>query len=102
MLLIEILAALGLVACLARVVQYAWQWERQLILPIGIYLTVATMLGFAAFGGESGLVTDWETMLMRALGAGALGAIGFGYWRLVAKARARAAEKETPSDGGPA
>ncbi|MEL6765710.1 MAG: hypothetical protein AAFP17_00900 [Pseudomonadota bacterium] len=98
MILIEIVAAFGMIACLGQAARYAWRWERQLILPIGLYLTVGTMLGFAAFGGESGLVTDWETMALRALGAAVLIAIGAAYWMLVGKARAAA--KRQAEDGG--
>ncbi|MEO1273877.1 MAG: hypothetical protein AAFV96_00360 [Pseudomonadota bacterium] len=97
MLLIEIVAAFGMLACLGQAARYAWRWERQLILPIGLYLTVGTMLGFAAFGGDSGLITDWETMAVRALGAAVLIALGAGYWMLVGKARAAA--RRSAGDG---
>lgn len=94
MLFIEIVAALGMLACLGQASRYAWRRERQLVLPIGLYLTVAVMLGFAAFGGESALVTDWETMLVRALGAAVLLGLAAGYFALVRKARVAA------KDGG--
>lgn len=94
MLFLEILALLLMLACLGQVARYAWRWEKQLVLPIGLYLTVATMLGFAAFGGDSGLVSDWQTMLTRGLGLLALLGVVGGYALLVARARAQAAKRD--------
>ncbi|MEL6196776.1 MAG: hypothetical protein AAFT19_02910 [Pseudomonadota bacterium] len=97
MLFLEIVALLLMLACLGQAGRYAWRRERQLVLPILLYLTVAAMLFFAAFGGDSQLVTDTETMVTRAVGLAALGAVVGGYAFLVRKARARAAEREEGS-----
>ncbi|MEM6945979.1 MAG: hypothetical protein AAF416_04140 [Pseudomonadota bacterium] len=94
MIVIEIFAALLMLACIGQAGRYAWRRERQLILPIGLYLTVALMLGFAAFGGESHLITDTETMIARGLAAVVLLGLAGGYFLLIRKARAKAAQRD--------
>lgn len=93
MLFLEIVAFLLMLACAAQIARYAWRWERQLVLPILLYLTVGAMLFFAAFGGESQLVTDTETMVTRAIGLAVIAALVAGYVVVIRKARARAAGK---------
>jgi 4-hydroxybenzoate polyprenyltransferase len=90
MLFIEIVAFALMLACLWRAIGYARRRDPALVLPIGLYLTVAALMGFAAFGGDSRLITDWRTMLTRAVGAGVILAVVGAYWTLVRKARERA------------
>jgi 4-hydroxybenzoate polyprenyltransferase len=94
MLFIEIVAFALMVACLVRAAGYARRRDPSLALPIGLYLTVAALMGFAALGGDSRLITDWETMLTRGVGAAAILALAGGYWTLVRKARRRAHGEE--------
>ena len=93
MIVLEILATVLMLACLARAAGYARRRDRELFLPIGIYLTVAVMLGFAAFGGESTLLEDpARTLEVTAWLAGIAGVVG-GYALILRTARKRAAER---------
>ncbi|MEM6971692.1 MAG: hypothetical protein AAF577_02715 [Pseudomonadota bacterium] len=96
MIFIEIVALAMMLFTLSRVVRYALAFRREMILPVFLYLTVSVMLFFAAFGGDSGLVTDPETMITRIVGALVLVALVAGYFMLVKKARDRARD----ADGG--
>ncbi|MGF1553802.1 MAG: hypothetical protein ACFBWO_15090 [Paracoccaceae bacterium] len=94
MLFIEAVALALMLFCLWRALGYARRYEPRLRLPIALWLTVATMMGFAAFGGDSQLITDWQTMLTRAVGVAAIGAIVAAYAALVRRARQRARGEE--------
>ncbi|MEM6487870.1 MAG: hypothetical protein AAF677_06290 [Pseudomonadota bacterium] len=93
MLFLEILSFVLMLAALYQAARYTLRWKRELLLVTLIYVTVAAMLGFAAFGGDSGLITDWQTMLTRALGGAAIAAVVGGYFWLLRRARRQAADK---------
>ncbi|MEO0821487.1 MAG: hypothetical protein AAF074_13795 [Pseudomonadota bacterium] len=90
MIFIEIAALGGMLWLLWRAVGLARRYTGELLLPILLHLCTAAMLGFAAFGGESGLITDWRTMLERAAIAAVLGGLLAGYWVLIRRAKAKA------------
>ncbi|MEO1776680.1 MAG: hypothetical protein AAFS07_17205 [Pseudomonadota bacterium] len=94
MIFLELVALVLMIACLGQVAVFAWRWEKQLILPSLLYLTVSAMLFFAAFGGDSHLVTDVETMVTRGLGIAVIAGLVAGYFYLIRKARARAADRD--------
>ncbi|MEM9783580.1 MAG: hypothetical protein AAF899_14030 [Pseudomonadota bacterium] len=96
MVVLEVLALALMIFTLSRAVRYAAKARREMILPVLLYLTVSAMLFFAAFGGDSNLITDWQTMLTRGIGAAALVAVVAGYFALVKRARQRARDV----DGG--
>ncbi|MEL6267097.1 MAG: hypothetical protein AAFR52_15870 [Pseudomonadota bacterium] len=98
MIVIEIVAFMLMLACLVQAGRYAARRSRELLLPILIYLTVATLLGFAALGGESQLIADPATSAARAALIVAIAAVVGGYFWLVRKARARAALRGDAQD----
>jgi hypothetical protein len=59
-------------------------------LPIALHVTVAVMLGFAAFGGESGILADPWTSLMVVLGLGVATGVVRVYRQVLRRARAEA------------
>lgn len=63
-------------------------------LPIGLHLAVAVLLGFAAFAGDSVLLTDPATTLEALAWLAGIGAVVGGYAWFLRTARRKAADRE--------